>query len=115
RAFVEHWNGAGSWQHIGDKARAIITKLISKVRLEVMAARADTTKLADIVRTRPPTIILVGEKTRIAPRAVARRFAELFEARTVIIPGAGNMVPLTHPEDVAREILEFQSNRKKGG
>jgi len=115
RAFVEHWNGAGSWERIGDKARAIITRLISKVRLEVMAARADTTKLAEIVRTRPPTIILLGERTRIAPRAVARRLAEVFEAQTVIIPGAGHMVPLTHPEAVAHEILEFQSNHKKGG
>jgi len=59
RAFVEHWSGTGSWERIGDKARAAITALVPKMRLEMIAARSDTTKLQDL-SSRPPTAILVA-------------------------------------------------------
>src|SRR5215475_2730497 len=62
RAFVEHWSGPGSWDAIGDGARAAIAALVPKVRLEMIAARSDTTPLAALARSRPPTTILLGEQ-----------------------------------------------------
>lgn len=105
RAFVEHWSGTGSWERIGDKARAAITALVPKMRLEMIAARSDTTKLQDLVESPPPTAILVGERTRIAPRATARQLARAFNAATTVVPGAGHMIPLTHPAAVVAAIL----------
>jgi len=71
----------------------------------MIAARSDTTKLQDLVESPPPTAILVGERTRIAPRATARQLARAFNAATTVVPGAGHMIPLTHPAAVVAAIL----------
>ena len=44
-----------------------------------------------------PTSVLVGERTLAAPRSVSRLLAGAFDARTVVVPGAAHMIPLTHP------------------
>jgi pimeloyl-ACP methyl ester carboxylesterase len=113
RAFVEHWSGAGSWDSIGEKARSVITTLVSKVRLEMIAARSDTTPLSALVRPQLPTTILVGERTLIAPRATSWQLARAFHTQPVIAPGAGHMIPLTHPSTVvsAVEMPVAQSER----
>ncbi|MBI5068738.1 MAG: alpha/beta fold hydrolase [Deltaproteobacteria bacterium] len=105
RAFVDHWSGAGAWERIGDKARATITALVPKLRLEMIATRSDTTALNSLAASPPPTILVVGERTRVAPRAVARQLAQsLRAAATVVVPGAGHMLPLTHAAAVAEAV-----------
>jgi pimeloyl-ACP methyl ester carboxylesterase len=104
RLFVEHWNGPGSWDSIGNRARAVIASLVPKVRLEMMAARFDTTPLAVLAASPPPTTILTGANTLIAPRATARCLAQAFSATTLVVPDAGHMLPLTHPKAVALAI-----------
>jgi pimeloyl-ACP methyl ester carboxylesterase len=52
----------------------------------------------------PPTISLVGEKTLLAPRAVARQLAPALAAATVVVSGAAHMIPITHPEAVVDAI-----------
>jgi pimeloyl-ACP methyl ester carboxylesterase len=106
RAFVEHWSGSGSWSWIGNKARAVITALVPKVRLEIIAARSDTTPLETLLHAPPPTTILVGERTRLAPRAVARQLARATAADTIVVAGAGHMIPLTHPEAVVAALSD---------
>lgn len=105
RGFVDHWSGAGAWERIGDKARATITALVPKVRLEMIATRSDTTALSALAASPPPTTLVVGERTRVAPRAVARQLAQAFRAAaTVVVPGAGHMLPLTHAAAVAEAV-----------
>ncbi len=104
RAFVEHWSGTGSWERIGEKARGVITALVPKIRLEMIAARSDTTTLQALVKSPPPTTILVGERTRIAPRAVARQLARAFHGSIIVVPGAGHMIPLTHAAAVVDAV-----------
>jgi pimeloyl-ACP methyl ester carboxylesterase len=104
RAFVDHWSGSGSWDWIGLKARAVITALVPKIRLEMTAARGAATPLASLVASPTTTTILVGERTRIAPRAVARQLTRAFGARQVVIPGAGHMIPLTHAAAVVAAV-----------
>ena len=100
RAFVEHWSGKGVWGSIGERARSVITSLVPKIRLEMIAARSDCTGLADFAESPPPTTILVGEKTLAAPFATARQLAPAFRAATLVVLGAAHMIPLTHPAAV---------------
>ena len=106
--FVDHWSGPGAWDSIGRRRRAMVTSLVPKLRLEMTATRSDTTKLAWLADSPPPTTILVGEKTLVAPRAVARQLAPVLQAKTLIVPGAAHMIPLTHAaavvDAVQREI-----------
>jgi len=111
RAFVEHWSGAGRWERIGERARGVITALVPKIRLEMIAARSDTTTLQALVKSPPPTTILVGERTRTAPRAVARQLARAFHGSIIVVPGAGHMIPLTH----AAAVVDAVRTAEPGG
>ncbi|HWO00053.1 MAG TPA: alpha/beta fold hydrolase [Blastocatellia bacterium] len=104
RTFVEHWSGKGVWDSIGERARSVITSLVPKVRLEMIAARSDTTRLADFAESPPPTTILVGEKTLAAPFATVRQLAPAFRAATLVVLGAAHMIPLTHATAVVDAV-----------
>ena len=104
KEFVEHWGGRHAWSGIGDKARGLITSLVPKVRQEIAVAREDTTPLAWFAEGAPVTRVYIGEHTRVASRRGAARLAEAFGTTVVEVAGAGHMLPLTHPGEVARII-----------
>jgi pimeloyl-ACP methyl ester carboxylesterase len=104
RFFVDHWGGIGAWEMMGKHGRAMVTSLVPKLRLEMTATRSDTAMLAGLAESPPPTTILVGENTLVAPRAVARVLAPALGAPTVVVPGAGHMIPFTHPQAVIDAI-----------
>jgi pimeloyl-ACP methyl ester carboxylesterase len=68
------------------------------------ASEADRTTLAELTSIAVPTSVLVGERTLAAPRSVSRLLAGAFDARTVVVPGAAHMIPLTHPAAVVEAI-----------
>jgi pimeloyl-ACP methyl ester carboxylesterase len=104
RAFIEHWSGPGVWDAMGEKARRALAALAPKLRLEMIEAKSDTTPLAVLAESPPPTRILVGEKTLVAPRAVARQLERALRATCVIVPGAAHMIPQTHAQQVAQAL-----------
>jgi pimeloyl-ACP methyl ester carboxylesterase len=106
RTFVEHWSGAGTWDALGEKARTIIASVAPKLRVEMLAARTDRTPLPALAESPPATTVVVGEETLVAPRAVARLLANALGGRTVVVPGARHMIPITHPAGVVAAILE---------
>jgi pimeloyl-[acyl-carrier protein] methyl ester esterase len=62
---------------------------------------------AELARIALPTIVLHGDADRVIPPAAGRLLAEsLPAARHVAIRGAGHALPLSHPEAVARAVLE---------
>jgi len=116
--FVDHWGGADAWDAIGRRGRALVTSLVPKLRLEMTATRSDTATLAWLAESPPPTTILVGEKTLLAPRAVARLLAPALGAATVVVPGAAHMIPLKHPQAVVEAVRAeacSDDSRGKGG
>ncbi len=105
RVFVEHWSGKGAWESVGERARAVIASLAPKVRLEMIATRTDTTRLPFFAEAAPPTAILLGAETLVAPRATAKLLAQALSASIDVVPGAAHMLPLTHPSAVISAIL----------
>jgi pimeloyl-ACP methyl ester carboxylesterase len=104
RVFVEHWSGKGAWESIGERARSVIASLVPKLRLEMIAARSDTTGVAFFAESPPPTTILIGEETLVAPRATARQLAPALRAETLIVLRAAHMIPLTHAAAVVDAV-----------
>ena len=92
----------------GKAARAMVTSLVPTLRLEMSATRSDMATLAWLASP-PPTTILVGERTLLAPRAAARLVAAALRATTIMVPGAAHMIPITHPaavvDAVRREVV----------
>jgi pimeloyl-ACP methyl ester carboxylesterase len=95
--FVDHWSCNGAWDSMGRRGRAMVTSLVPKLRLEMTATRSDTVKLAWLAESAPPTTILIGEKTLLAPRAVAHHLGLALKATSVVVPGAAHMIPMTPP------------------
>src|SRR5438132_3982883 len=101
---------------MGTRGRAMVTSLVPKWRLEMTATRSDSATLAWLAESPPPTTILVGEKTLLAPRAVARMLAPALAATTVTVSGAGHMIPITHPAAVVEAVRRAMvaRNRSQG-
>ncbi len=114
--FVDHWSGAGAWDAMGKRGRAMVTSLVPKLRLEMTATRSDSATLAWLAESPPPTTILVGEKTLLAPRAVARQLGPAIAATTVTVSSAAHMIPITHPAAVVDAVrgAMVARNRSQG-
>ena len=102
--FVDHWSGAGGWASMGSRARAMVTSLVPTLQLEMTATRGDTATLGWLAESPPPTTILVGERTLLAPRAAARLLGTALGATTIVVLGAAHMIPLTHPQVVVDAV-----------
>lgn len=62
--------------------------------------------LAQLVQA--PVLLIAGERDRTAPPALLQELANaLPRARLVVLEGAGHVLPVERPDDVAREIAAF--------
>lgn len=111
RVFVEHWSGAGTWNTLGDRARALITNIAPRLKAEMVACEADPTRVEELAVDLVPTSILVGEGTLLAPRAVSRILGQAFGSKTIVVPGAGHMIPLTHPAAIVDALSVTSASR----
>ena len=104
--FMDHWGGAGTWAHLGANTQQVLTAMGPKVRLEMRMAVEDTLPWQELTAAAPPTTLLVGDKTLLAPRATAELLRGPMQARIVMVPGAGHLIPSSHPAAVTAAILE---------
>jgi pimeloyl-ACP methyl ester carboxylesterase len=105
-AFVDYWGGAGAWGALREDARAEFRRVAWVVREGVRTLMEDTTPAVDYRVVGAPALLLTGEASPAAARRVIERLAEaLPHARTVTIPGAGHMGPLTHAEAVNAAVV----------
>lgn len=106
--FVDHWNGPGFWRALPDKAKAAIRATVPKVRKEMITTVEDTTPTSTLLAQAPPTTILVGNRTKLAPPVVARVIAGLVPHRAggpiVVVDGATHLLPVTHPQAVVDAV-----------
>src|SRR5438552_7102383 len=98
---------------MGTRGHVMVTSLVPKLRLEMTATRSDTATLAWLAESPPPTTILVGERTLLAPRAAARLLGAALRATTVVVPGAAHMIPITHPEAVVDAVRRDGAARSR--
>lgn len=74
--------------------------------LRALGERPDMTEALRHVRV--PTLLVVGAEDQITPPACLEAAEEIIpNARLLIVPGAGHLVPLEAPEVFNRAVLEF--------
>lgn len=106
RIFVDYWNGVGAWDKLSERSRVQLSALSSRLHLELLVTGADETRTATFAQNPVPTTILLGEHTRAVPPAVTQRLAPAFQAQVLVVPGAGHMIPFSHPDAVVDAILK---------
>lgn len=109
-AFVDYWNGPGTWKAMPAPSRSAFLAVGRKVFLEVDSLQGDRTPAAAYAQLDIPSLFLVGE---LSP-AAAKRVAEILVAtlpRGALsqISGAGHMGPISHAGEVNARIARHLS------
>lgn len=96
-AFVDYWNGPGSWRALPAPARDGFLRVGRKVFYEVSSLMHDRTPASAYANITVPALLMTGEKSpAAAQRVIARLGAALPNAKTLSVQGAGHMGPITH-------------------
>jgi pimeloyl-ACP methyl ester carboxylesterase len=105
RAFVDYWNGAGSWARLPDRQRAIIERAMPAVARHWDAVFGEPMSLDECAALRIPTLLLAGDRGPSPVRRVLQLLAGVLpSAIHGVIAGAGHMAPVTHAETVNAAI-----------
>lgn len=105
RQFMEVNSGRGAWERLPEEARERMIAITPGVYSGWHANFNHNTTPAEITEITLPTLLLHGGQTH--PRFI--RLVEIMDdnlphTRVEMIPGAGHMSPLTHPEAVAEAL-----------
>ncbi|HSH40716.1 MAG TPA: alpha/beta hydrolase [Arenicellales bacterium] len=105
--FVDYWSGDGAWQLSSPSTRQRLGAQAPKVVLDFHAAISEQTPLETYRRRFDfPVRIVRGELSPAPTRRIAELLSErILGASLTTIPGAGHMLPLSHPEQVNAAIL----------
>lgn len=105
--FVDLWSEPGAWDRLPAARQEDFSGLAKKVVCNFHSLFNETWNAADFARLRFPVTILRGVASLPVALRVAEVLAELIpQARLITLPDAGHMAPVTHPQAVARAIVD---------
>lgn len=106
--FVDYWNGEGAWQATDPETRLRFSRLAPKIVLDFHAAMNEDTGLDTYRRLFTfPVRIIRGDRSPEPVRRVAELLSERIPgAALVTVPGAGHMLPLSHPDETLAVLRE---------
>ena len=107
--YLDYYNGeSGVWARMPDAARGRLLSLAETVAVALTAAHASRVTLEAVRSIDRPTLVVAGAATDPVHMAIAQILAEtIVGARFETVAGAGHMLSLTHPDDVAALIAGF--------
>ncbi len=105
--FVDYWSGTKTWAAMPHKLQMRLCQTLGKVILDFRALINEPAELGDYANITCPVLVLCGEYARGPNRRIAEILADALPHVTLqMIPQAGHMSPVTHPEVVNSAILE---------
>jgi pimeloyl-ACP methyl ester carboxylesterase len=108
RIFIDFWMGEGSFDGMPDKNKAPIADAVADVQSWKDALFDEPTPLEAFARLEIPVLLLVGKRSPLSSRSVARVLARtLPRVKVVELQDCGHMAPLTHPGPVNELIADF--------
>jgi pimeloyl-ACP methyl ester carboxylesterase len=82
----------------------------ARFRTQLAAQATRTDALAHLAQVRCPSLVLCGEADALCPAAFHRRIAETIpHARLHLLPGAGHLLPIERPDEVASLLARWSS------
>ena len=106
--FIDYWMGPGSWAATPPARRPAIAESTRNIAGWLHVLLREPTPLSSFQRLDVPILYLIGEKTRLSARGVARLLTATLPRVTVQeLKGVGHMAPVTHPDLVNAAIESF--------
>jgi pimeloyl-ACP methyl ester carboxylesterase len=99
REFIDHYNSDGVWDAASDRAKFRLLAQTAGTAATLRSNFGNGTTLQHCRDIAVPVTVVSGETTSAYNRRVADLIhGEIQDSERVVIPGAGHMSPLTHPE-----------------
>lgn len=106
--FIDYWMGPGSWQATPAQRQRAIADSTVNVRRWAHALLTEPTPVGAFAALKMPILYLLGERSPESAHAVAHVLIPvLAQVRVLEFSVLGHMGPITHPETVNAEILDF--------
>jgi len=108
--FIDFWMERGSWQRMPEQRRAPIAASIGNIRGWSHALLREPTPLQAFAKLDVPVLYMVGKKSPLPSRAVAKILTRVLPRVEVVeFDDLGHMGPVTHPDVVNAAIARFLS------
>jgi len=108
--FIDYWMGRGAWKRTPEPRKPSIAASVVNVRRWGHALFTEPTPLHAFRSLDVPVLYMVGKRSTVSARGVARRLATaLPRVELVELDDLGHMGPVTHPDlvnDVIAQYLE---------
>jgi pimeloyl-ACP methyl ester carboxylesterase len=114
-AFIDYWNGAGSWRALPPEQQERARARIEPVARHFEALFESGLTLDRLHSLHVPTLLLRGDRSPAAAQAVCTRLATLACVKVRAFPGLGHMGPVNHASTVNAAIvahLQAQSSMR---
>jgi pimeloyl-ACP methyl ester carboxylesterase len=106
-AFVDYWNGPGSWQAMRPTAQKSLARWAPNAPLEFHALFEEPTPPSAYRALDFPVMILRGELAPPPTRIIAEILPRLLPAgRVMVVARAGHMGPMTHAPEVSALMVQ---------
>lgn len=106
--FMRIWGDGTEWANLPLRQRTYITNRIAQVVGQDSALMEDSCGMLSYMRLEAlgiPVLLLEGSASPPIVAAIQSALAErLPQVQRIVVPGAGHMVPLTHPKEVAQSV-----------
>lgn len=113
-AFVDYWNGPGSWSALRPAVRSALIRSAPKLPLEFRALMDDPTPAEAYAALKCPVLLMRGEHAPLPTRTVWEGLREILPfTRSAIIDGAGHMGPVTHKAEVSALIVRHIADAER--
>jgi len=115
RRFIDFWSGAGAWESLSGGKRESIATRMRAVFHQFDALFGEPLERAHLAPLGMPMLFLTGAQTVDVTRRIGRLLRDaLPHAHHEMLHGMGHMGPITHAEEVNRQIIEFLHARALG-
>jgi pimeloyl-ACP methyl ester carboxylesterase len=106
--FVEACVPEPESDHIKRWGRQIIDRASQEAAIALYLSAGEIDLRNQLSQIIQPTLILHGDADSIVPVIEARQLSEILPvSRLKILPGAGHVPTMTHPQEIAHEIMNF--------
>ena len=111
--FIDFWMERGAWRRMPEQRRMPISASIGNIRHWSHALLREPTPVQAFAGLDIPVLYMVGKKSPLPSRAVARILTRVLPRVEVVeLDGVGHMAPVTNPDLVNGAIVRFLDQQR---
>lgn len=108
RHFIDFWMEPGAFDRMPERNQAAIAEAGRNIQGWKDCLFEEPTPTSALAKLRIPVLLMIGSRSPLSSRAVARRLARVLpQVEVAEMEGLGHMAPVADPDPVNRRIADF--------